>query len=79
MKTTPLLIIAVLMTGTTLLPNAAADDDPPQCGFYPCDCTLGTIGCIAENASAEAKRLVEDNDPRDWPCTCDPMPNPLGP
>lgn len=79
MKTTLTLTLAVLLAGTALVPNAAADDDPPQCGFYPCDCTLGTIGCIIKEFVAAGKRFVDENDPRDWPCTCDPMPEPLGP
>lgn len=30
-----------------------------------------------EDPAPAIKDLVDELDPRDWPCTCDPMPTPI--
>lgn len=65
-----ILIVGLLLVsiGLVAVPGAVADPlGPPN---PPCDIDDET--CWRE----QAKRTLYELDPRNWPCTCDPHPDP---
>ena len=69
MTTRLLAILLLLATLIAFVPSAAAQPPGPQCG-------VGVMQC--DWLIQKVKDAAEELDPRNWPCTCDPMPGPLG-
>ena len=64
------LLVTGLLLGIALagVPGVAAKPDDPQC-IIQCDWKEQVV----RDVLALAKALGHDLDPREWPCTCDPV------
>lgn len=74
------LALALVLTPTALAwPPCTCDPNPvtdlAQCLVNGTDCPPAVGGL--DLPEPNVKGLVEQLDPRNWPCTCDPMPSPL--
>ncbi len=69
---TMLMLTLVAIAALVMTPGVQAKEDPPQC-VMPCD---GPMDTLKEKLKDEVEQAREDLDPRNWPCTCDPQPQP---
>ena len=79
----PILLAVAAMLLTMAVPSAVAQWPPCTCDPNP---VTDLVKCLKDDRYCEdhpevrqVKQLLHDLDPRNWPCTCDPPPEPLDP
>ena len=78
-----ILALTTLLLATVLVPTAAACTCDPIPALQLVRCVVGGSECppavedLGLPTVQEVKDFVDENDPRDWPCACDPVPSPL--